>query len=89
MTPASNPAFRNTHPVTGRWPDFRSFLAETFRLVARLARLHPREVRVLRLAGRLHRLLAWLTRPLPALSGGSATDAATRLEILSRGGFPR
>ncbi|MDP3196802.1 hypothetical protein [Tabrizicola sp.] len=88
MTPASNPASRDTHPVTGRWLDFGSLLAQTYRPMARPVRLHPKEARALRLAGRLHRLLTWLTRPMPA-TGRSATDAATRLEILTRGGFPR
>jgi hypothetical protein len=51
------------------------------------ARLHPAEARALRRAGRLHRLVGWWLLPLG--QAGSATEAATRLEILSRGGFPR
>lgn len=51
------------------------------------ARLHPAEARALRRAGRLHRLVGWWLRPLG--SADTATEAATRLEILSRGGFPR
>lgn len=50
---------------------------------------HPNEVRALWRRRPLHRLLTWLTRPLPDGAGNSATDAATRLEILTRGGFPR
>jgi hypothetical protein len=49
--------------------------------------LHPAEARALRRAGLFHRLVQFWVRPLG--SAGTATDAATRLEILSRGGFPR
>ena len=49
--------------------------------------LHPAEARALRRAGLFHRLIQFWVRPLG--SAGTAGDAATRLEILSRGGFPR
>jgi hypothetical protein len=85
MTPA-NPASREARPSA--WLDVGRLLADAYRPVTRPVDLHPREARVLRLAGRLHRLLGWMTRPLPP-TGGNAADAATRLEILTRGGFPR
>ena len=46
---------------------------------------HPREARVIRRYGWLQRLVAWGTRPL----AGSATDAATRLEITALRGLRR
>jgi hypothetical protein len=49
--------------------------------------LHPAEARALRRAGLFHRLVQFWVRPLG--SADTATDAATRLDILSRGGFPR
>ena len=49
--------------------------------------LHPAEARALRRARRFHRLVAFWVRPLGSV--GTSSDAATRLEILSRGGFPR
>ena len=50
--------------------------------------LQPQEPRALWRGGRLHRLILWWVRPLPK-AGASSADAATRLEILARGGFPR
>ena len=47
----------------------------------------PAEARALRRAGLFHRLVQFWVRPLG--SADTATDAATRLDILSRGGFPR
>lgn len=49
--------------------------------------LHPAEARALRRAGLFHRLVQFWVRPLGG--AGTATDAATRLEILSRGDYPR
>ncbi|MBA4325075.1 MAG: hypothetical protein C0426_08515 [Rhodobacter sp.] len=87
MTPASNLACDAAR--RSGWPDFGRLRAEASPPVVSPVPPHPRQARLLRLAGRLHRLLAWLTRPLPKTSGGNAVDAATRLEILTRGGFPR
>lgn len=89
MTTPSNPSSRATDPINGGWLVFGKMLAESFGPAPRPGSLHPKEAKVLRRAGRLHRLLAWWTRPLPDAAGNSATDAATRLEILTRGGFPR
>lgn len=86
MTPAPRlDTHANRHST---WPDLGELLAEAYRPVGRPVPFDPREARMLRLSGRLHRLLAWLTRPVSTTAGNSA-DAVTRLEILSRGGFPR
>lgn len=89
MTPSSNLPPRASDPINGGWLVFGSMLAESFGAAPRPASLHPQEARALRRAGRPRRFLAWWTRPLPEGIGTSARDAATRLEILDRGGFPR
>ncbi|KAF0117013.1 MAG: hypothetical protein FD150_103 [Rhodobacteraceae bacterium] len=89
MTPASNFRSRDTDPINGGWLVFGTKLAESFQPVPSPVSLHPKEARALRLAGRLQRLWAWWTRPLPHAGRSSATEAATRLEILTRGGFQR
>jgi hypothetical protein len=89
MTPASNLRSREADPINGGWLIFGNLMTESFRPAPRPFSLHPKEARVLRLMRHLHRLLIWLTRPLPDASSSCATDAATRLEILTRGGFQR
>ena len=77
-------------PINDGWLTFGTQLAEHFGPSQPATKdLHPNEARALWRHRPLHRLLTWLTRPLPDGAGNSATDAATRLEILTRGGFPR
>lgn len=77
-------------PINDGWLTFGTQLVEHFGPSQPATKdLHPNEARVLWRHRPLHRLLTWLTRPLPDGAGNSATDAATRLEILTRGGFPR
>lgn len=89
MTPVSTPTSRDTDPINGGWLVFGNLLAESLAPAMRPVRLHPKEARTLWRLGRLRGLLNWWFRPLPGSRGNSATDAATRLEILTRGGFPR
>jgi hypothetical protein len=89
MNPASSPHSRDTNPINGGWTVFGTLLAEGVRPKAPPVSQHPEEEWALRLTKRLQRLLAWWTRPLPVAASTNATDAATRLEILTRGGFPR
>jgi hypothetical protein len=89
MTPASQLRSGNSGPINGEWPVFGNLTAESLHPSTRPVCLHPKAAPARRLAVCLRRLLNWWTRPVPAGSGRSATDAATRLEILTRGGFPR
>ena len=95
MTPSSNPHIRATGLINDGWLVFGSLLAESFAPAPRQTPApqapapQAKEARVLWGKGRLHRLMLWWTKPLPPAAHGGATDAATRLEILACGGFPR
>lgn len=89
MTPTSHTTPRATAPINGGWLVFGNLLADSFGPAPGPENLPPKETRAFHRGGLLHRLRGWWTRPVAVAPGSNATDAATRLEILERGGFPR
>ena len=88
MTPTSHTTPHATAPINGGWLVFGNLLAESFGPAPRPESLPLKETRAFQRVGLLHRLRGWWTRPLSVAPGSNVADAATRLEILARGGFP-
>lgn len=82
----------NRDPMNAGWLVFGTMLSNSFGRTRTAPPPQPDELHTARRKGLARRLLAWWFRPLPQETGKeprSAADAATRLEILARGGFPR